>query len=236
MQPGTAVVVVAGICCGAAFAGWRLPEAGFFLRMLAAARSAGADSSSAPVISPAEGWPSPAWVRAAAVAAAAGAAAGALTTGVRRHFLENVWLVPWAAMAALLAAVDLSERVVPTAAARAASVATLVLAVSCCAGSGDWSPVPRALGCAAVVWALLAAWSVLSPCTLGFGDARVAFLVALGAGAISPARALAALAGAHFAAGLWSKLRTCLGHWREGAALGPFLAVAGIAVVVAGGS
>lgn len=242
MRPEVGVVVVAAICTSAGALGWRLAESKVFTRMLAAARGAargaGDGPSSAAAILPGRGSASLGWVRAAVVAGTTGAVAGALTTGPGRHFFEAAWLVPWAAMVALVATTDLLERVVPTPAVRAASAVTVGLIALGCATSGDWLPLLRGLGSSAVVWVLLASWSLLSPRTLGFGDVRAAFLVALGAGAVSPAATLAGLAGAHLGAAAWSRFRARLGgrRWEEGVALGPFLALAGIVVVVASAS
>ena len=152
-------------------------------------------------------------------------------------FWEGTWLVPWAIMVTALAAVDAWERVVPTPAVRSASTATFVLLTVACAVRGDWAVLARSAGCAMAVWAFLAIWALALPRSLGFGDVRMAFLVALGAGAVSPAGALGALACAPLAAGIWGKLqqnRHSAGENEAGVALGPFLAAAGLAVAVAG--
>jgi len=140
-------------------------------------------------------------------------------------FWEGTWLVPWAIMVTALAAV------------RSASTATFVLLTVACAVRGDWAVLARSAGCAMAVWAFLAIWALALPRSLGFGDVRMAFLVALGAGAVSPAGALGALACAPLAAGIWGKLqqnRHSAGENEAGVALGPFLAAAGLAVAVAG--
>ncbi len=75
----------------------------------------------------------------------------------------------------------------------------------------------------------------VQPNSLGLGDARLAFLVALGVGAVSAAGCAVALTSAPAMAAAISIFR-----WRyrrtdrsTPVALGPYLAIAGIAVVVA---
>lgn len=233
MGPALTALLLAGIFSGAAFTGWRVPESRLFMRMLANAHSATVGSYSAGAVSSHAPALSPACLRAGVVALAAGGVAGALVIGAHKPLLEEAWLVPWAGAAALFGAVDLSERVVPTPAARAASAGTVALIVLNCAVSGDWPALGRALGCGALVWCLLAAWSVLSPRALGFGDARAALFVSLGAGAVSPPGILAGLAGAHLAAGICCRLQP-KDRRGQGVPLVPFLALAGLAVVVAG--
>jgi leader peptidase (prepilin peptidase) / N-methyltransferase len=159
-----------------------------------------------------------------------------LATAGGHAFWEGAWLVPWATMVGALALVDARERVVPTPAVRLATASVLALLAAACAVRHDWAVLARGAGCATAVWVFLATWALLAPKALGFGDVRMAFLVGLGAGAVSAAGALAGLACAPLGAGLWGKLpmRRSGGRYEEGVALGPFLALAGIAVAVAG--
>ena len=163
-----------------------------------------------------------------------------------------VWLIPWAVMASLLALVDFAKGVIPTPAARSATVITVVLLVAACRQTGHWGQIWRGGACAAVAWAVFAAWAVISPRSLGFGDARMVCLVALGAGAVSPAGTFVAVSCSLMAGASWGKMRPRMvggrllakHSWRAGSlaaeevgeqkavALGPLLALSGIAVAV----
>jgi hypothetical protein len=164
----------------------------------------------------------------------------------------TVWLIPWAVMASLLALVDFAKGVIPTPAARSATVITVVLLVAACRQTGHWGQIWRGGACAAVAWAVFAAWAVISPRSLGFGDARMVCLVALGAGAVSPAGTFVAVSCSLMAGASWGKMRPRMvggrllakHSWRAGSlaaeevgeqkavALGPLLALSGIVVAV----
>ena len=160
------------------------------------------------------------------------------------------WVAPWAVMVALLGLVDLVERVVPTLLVRAAIGMTTVLAALVCSLTGEWGPLMRGGALAVGTWVVFATWAVLAPGSLGFGDARMACLVALGAGAASPAGTVAALACSVLTAGAWGRWRDRArwrerGRWREwgrpalvggrrAVALGPLLALSGLAVAATG--
>lgn len=163
-----------------------------------------------------------------------------------------VWLISWAVMASLLALVDFAKGVIPTAAARSATVITAVLLVTACGQTGHWGQIWRGAACAAVAWGVFATWAVISPRSLGFGDVRMVCLVALGAGAVSPAGTFVAVSCSLMAAASWGKVRPRVVRcqlpakqsWRavssavegvggqKAVALGPLLALSGIAVAV----
>ncbi len=163
-----------------------------------------------------------------------------------------VWLIPWAVMVTFLGLVDFAKGVIPTPAARSATVITAVLLLAGCAQTGHWGQIWRGAACAAVAWAVFAAWAVISPRSLGFGDVRMVCLVALGAGAVSPAGTFVAVSCSLMAGASWGKARPRLVRGRSPAkppwgaaslaaegvsaqkavALGPLLALSGIAVAV----
>lgn len=164
-----------------------------------------------------------------------------------------MWLVPWAVMAAWLGLVDFAERVVPTAAVRGATTLSVVLVATASALSGQWGFLVRGASCAALAWSSFALWAAISPKSLGFGDARMVCLVALGAGAVSPAGTFVAVSCSLLVAACWGKLRSGLPQrpWlnkaslltrrarglpseQKAVALGPLLALSGIGVVVSG--
>jgi hypothetical protein len=102
--------------------------------------------------------------------------------------------------------------------------------------TSKWHYLCNGLLCAITALLAFGVWTLLQPRTLALGDARLASLVALGAGALSPVACVVALACAPaVAAGLSIFLRKYKRTDRSTPmALGPFLALAGIVVVVAG--
>jgi leader peptidase (prepilin peptidase)/N-methyltransferase len=147
---------------------------------------------------------------------------------------EVAGLVVWASALAVLGLVDSRHFVVPTALVRLSALATGGFLLGAGGLSGDWQCVVGGVGCALVAGGLFAVWAVAKPQGLGFGDVRMACLVALGAGAICPAGAAVALSCAPLVAGVLSRHRANTGA--RGAApvpLGPLLAVGGIVAVVA---
>jgi leader peptidase (prepilin peptidase)/N-methyltransferase len=144
-------------------------------------------------------------------------------------------LAVWGVALAILALIDHESLVVPTKLVRAAVLAAMALLALGSLGTGDWRYLWQGAACAAVAGGCFGAWSALNPRGLGFGDARMALLVALGAGALSPPGSLAALACSPLAAGLVGRhrFRNDPGTGQVAVALGPFLAIGGLAVVVA---
>jgi hypothetical protein len=143
-------------------------------------------------------------------------------------------VVTWAFGLALLALVDGERMLLPSKLLHICALATVSLVLAGCAATGEWRYFWRGALCAVIAGFVFAAWSLLRPMGLGFGDVRMAVLVAFGAGMCSPAGAFVALACAPLVAGAFSN---CRGRTGETAmprpvALGPFLAVGGIAVVV----
>jgi leader peptidase (prepilin peptidase) / N-methyltransferase len=173
----------------------------------------------------------------AATGVAAGAVAGALILGGGRRTgpFEVAALAAWACGLAVLALIDSQELVLPTVVVRAAIVATGCPLLAASVRAGNWRYFLWGAGCAVAATAVFGLWALIKPQGLGFGDVRVAGLVALGAGALSPANTLVALSVAPLAAGVGA--RYCAR--RAGSAqpvavpLAPFLAIGGILAVVA---
>ena len=235
------IILAAGVSGVAAIVSWWAPGSRLLAGAVALARAGTKNGLVLPVST---------WARRRVVWAVAGAAAAAVVTaplvlagGLHgssgpTRLAEWGWVVPWAVMVALLGLVDLAERVVPTLLVRAATGTTAVLAALVCSLTGDWGPLVRGGACALASWAVFATWAVLAPGSLGFGDARMACLVALGAGAASPAGTVVALACSVMTAGAWGRLREGarpgLVRGRRPVALGPLLALSGLAVAVTG--
>jgi len=141
----------------------------------------------------------------------------------------------WAFGLALLALVDREKLLLPSRLIYSCAVATVTLVVAGCAATGEWRFLWQGALCAVMAGFVFAAWSLLRPEDLGFGDVRMAVLVAFGAGMCSPPAALVALACAPLLAGAVSNLLGRSGKTGQPrpVALGPFLAAGGIAVVMA---
>jgi leader peptidase (prepilin peptidase) / N-methyltransferase len=167
--------------------------------------------------------------------AAAAAAVAALFFGR----LGPLWMVPflgvWACGLALLALVDRETLFIPRQLVHVCACTAIGLLVANSAAAGDWDYVTRSFLCALAAVAAFGAWALLRPASLGLGDARMAGLVALGTGAVSPAACIVALTCAPFLAACISsrRLRRRSGEGNKTIALGPFLALAGIVAVVA---
>lgn len=164
-------------------------------------------------------------------------------------------LVGWACALSVLGLIDSHRFVLPTSLLRVATLTTATLLLGASGASGHWQPVISAVGAFMVAGIAYGAWSLLHPEGLGFGDVRMACLVALGLGACSLPVALVALSTAPLGAGVAARLapgrywshnqndflatgQPALGRRAGKPAvaipLGPFLAFAGIVGVVAG--
>jgi leader peptidase (prepilin peptidase)/N-methyltransferase len=144
-------------------------------------------------------------------------------------------LALWAGALAILALIDHESLVVPTKLVRPAIVVAGSLLASGALSTGDWRYLWQGAACAGMAAGSFGAWAAVNPRGLGFGDARMASLVALGSGALSPPGSLVALACSALAAGLAGRrpARHVPGAERRAVALGPFLAVGGLVVVIA---
>jgi hypothetical protein len=171
---------------------------------------------------------------------AAGTGAGAITVEIlvmrhgRAQPLVLAGLIGWACALCVLGLIDAEEFVLPTPIVRFATVMTFVALVAAATVSGNWRHLFSALLTVVGAGSAYGAWAWAKPQGLGFGDVRMACLVALGVGACSMASALVALSCAPLAAGLVAKYAGRRAAARPVAVpLGPFLAVAGVVGVVA---
>jgi hypothetical protein len=174
-------------------------------------------------------WPAITTTTAASVAAA-------LTLGRK----GSLWLLPalviWANGLALLALIDQETLLLPSKLIHLCAAVVVCLLLVDGVATSNWRYLEEGLVCGSAALAVFGLWALWQPGRLGFGDARLASLVALGAGAFSPAGCVVALACAPAAAAAISTLRRNYGGLppKAPAALGPFLALAGITAVVAG--
>lgn len=140
-------------------------------------------------------------------------------------------LAVWSTGLGVLALIDASWQRVPTRLVRAVGAITVAALLIGGASSGNWSYLLKALLCTVVVTGVFYAWAARCPASLGRGDVRFAGLVALGAGAVDPPACMAALATGVLACAVASRFGLPGGP--SAVALGPFLAIAGFACVVA---
>jgi leader peptidase (prepilin peptidase) / N-methyltransferase len=170
-----------------------------------------------------------AWVRAHVVAVAASAALGALVlarVGVGAAGILGAALV---VTLVVLAAIDVERRVLPNRIVLSATAATLALALAL-----DPSSVPLRLLAAFGAAALFLLPSLLRPGAFGMGDVKLAFLLGAALGHdIVDAVAIGVLAAAGAAAVYVA--RSGRGALTRTMAFGPFLALGGIATILASG-
>ena len=121
--------------------------------------------------------------------------------------LALVPLVAWSGGVSVLALIDAYHLVLPTPIVRVAILGTGALLATTNILSGVPHDLLCAVGAMAAAGTIYGAWSLIRPCALGFGDVRMACLIALGAGACSPSAAMVALSCAPFAAGVGGKFR-----------------------------
>ena len=145
-----------------------------------------------------------------------------------------VSIVIWAFGLTLLALIDREKLVLPTKLVHICALATVSLVLAGCATTGEWRFCWQGALCAVIAGTVFAFWALLRPVGLGFGDVRMAALVAFGAGMFSPAGCFVALACAPLLAGAVAHFtgKTTKMGLPSPIALGPFLAIGGIAVVV----
>jgi leader peptidase (prepilin peptidase)/N-methyltransferase len=133
-------------------------------------------------------------------------------------------LALWAGGFCLLGFIDAKRMLVPTPLVRAVAFATAPGLVAVGLARGNWGPAVSGLvvaGLAALVYGSVA---FKFPGKLGFGDVRLASLLGLGLGAVSPEAAVTALVVGPLVAGLYSRRRNGL----AAVPLGPFLAAAAL--------
>jgi leader peptidase (prepilin peptidase)/N-methyltransferase len=133
-------------------------------------------------------------------------------------------LSTWAGGLCALGFVDAKKMLVPRPLARAVASATGSGLVAVGLVRGDWEALVSGLLVACLAVAVYGSVALKFPAKLGFGDVRVASLVGLGLGAISPEAAVTALAVAPLVGALFARCR----RGQPGVPLGAFLAVAAV--------
>lgn len=168
------------------------------------------------------------WPKAPVVLAAAAAVGWRLGWG-----WATPAMVAWAAGLAWLAARDVEVMVLPTRVVYATLAATALGLGSAALAEAQLGRLGLAAGCGVALEGLFALWAVGRPGSLGFGDVRLAGLIGLGAGWLSPGVAVLVLMVGMSVAGLVGLvgLATRRMSFGDRLPLGAFLA--GAAVVVA---
>lgn len=144
-------------------------------------------------------------------------------------------MVVWAAGLAWLAACDVEVMVVPTRVVYVTLVVTALGLGSAALAGGQWGRLGLAAGCGVALEGSFALWALGRPGSLGFGDVRLAGLIALGAGWLSPGVAVLVVVAGMAVAGLVGLVGLALRRLTLGdrLPLGAFLAGAAIVVVAA---
>jgi leader peptidase (prepilin peptidase)/N-methyltransferase len=141
-------------------------------------------------------------------------------------------LATWAGGLCALGFVDAKKMLVPRPLARTVASVTASGLVAVGLVRGDWEAPVSGFVVAGLAVAVYGSVALKFPAKLGFGDVRVAGLVGLGLGAISPEAAVTALAVAPLLGGLLARCR----RGQPGAPLGAFLAVAAVVGAVGAGA
>lgn len=144
-------------------------------------------------------------------------------------------MVAWVAGLGWLAARDVEAMVLPTRVIYATLAATaLGLGFAALAGA-QWGRFGLAAGCGAALEGLFALWALGWPGSLGFGDVRLAGLIGLGAGWLSPGVAVLVLVVGMALAGSVGLVGLALRRMSVGdrLPLGAFLAAAAVVVAAA---
>lgn len=165
---------------------------------------------------------------------AAASVTAALLFGRATPTLMVTYLVVWACGVVLLALTDRETLLLPRQLMHVCAFVTGGVLIADAAATRDWDYLGRSALSSLVTCVIFGAWAFAQPNRLGLGDARMAGFVALGAGSLSPADCVAALACAPLIAASLSTLRWKYKRIDRSApvALGPFLALAGIVAVV----
>ena len=161
--------------------------------------------------------------------------AATIAVGGRGPLWMLPFLVAWASGLVAMALVDRETLVLPSKLIYPYALVISYLLTTEAVADNKWRSLERGSVCALVALAFFGFWAFAQPNSLGLGDARLASLVALGVGSISAAGCAAALTSAPaMAAGVsifrWRYRRT---DRATPVALAPYMAIAGIAVVVA---
>jgi leader peptidase (prepilin peptidase)/N-methyltransferase len=161
-----------------------------------------------------------------------------MRTSFGPEVLGTAAFAAWAAGVAVLGVLDRSKLLLPTRLVHLTALAGGTLLAAGSALADDWHYLWRGIGCALAATTALGPYALLRPEKLGFGDVRMAALVSAGVGALSPPACFVAISTACFVAALFRRVLIVTGRAaRDTAApLGFFLAISGIAAVVASAS
>ena len=165
---------------------------------------------------------------------AAASVTAALLFGRAAPTLMVTYLVVWACGVVLLALIDRETLLLPRELLHVCAYVTGGVLIADAAATRDWGYLGRSGLSALVACLIFGVWAFAQPNSLGLGDARMAGLVALGAGSLSPAGCAVALACAPLVAASISVWRWKYKRVQRSTpvALGPILAVAGLVAVV----
>lgn len=153
---------------------------------------------------------------------------------------------PWAVAAYLylaaagvaLAVIDGEVKRLPDVIVLPSYVVVALLLTVAAAGAGDWGPLVRAAGGAAVTFAFYLALALVQPAAMGFGDVKLAGVLGALMGYLSWSALVVATFGAFLLGAVVGVLliATSRGGRKTALAFGPFMITAALATVLAGGS
>jgi leader peptidase (prepilin peptidase) / N-methyltransferase len=138
----------------------------------------------------------------------------------------------WACGVSVLGLLDIRSYILPTVLVGATAATSGFLMILAGAISGHWGHFAQGLASALVVTIGFALWAIIGKRSVGFGDVRMAALVAFGAGSVNPGASLVAVACAVLAAGVAGLTISKARRPRVPVPLGPFLAAAAAISVV----
>ena len=143
-----------------------------------------------------------------------------------------VGMVLWSTGTAWLAMLDLKSNKIPRGHLTAVGWGTLACLLAASLSMGYWGHLVTGVICALLTMTAAAIWYARCPGAIGFGDVRLAGVVALGSGSINPAWSITAVICAIFASGAASKASSLANGRPLSAPLGPFLVAGGVTSVV----
>lgn len=186
---------------------------------------------------PACGGRRPLATRPVALGVAAGAVLGAEAARLGPAPVLPAFLVLGLALV-VLSAVDLERMIIPNRVLYPATAAVALLLAVGSAADGRWAPLGWAAACGAASFAAFGLVHLVSPRGMGFGDVRLAGLVGMATGWLSPGRAFVTFLAAFVLGSIVGVVVMVLSGQgrRTRLPFGPFLAAGAVLSVLAGGS
>lgn len=162
------------------------------------------------------------------------AVAGALVGGSLGWATVLLVWVPLLPLLVGLALIDRRTRLLPTAVINPATVAVAVLLAVCWWIDGDTDAIVRAGACFVIGYLVFAAIWFVSPRSMGYGDVRLAGLIAPALGYLGWVEFVVGGYAGFLIGGVWGVAHLVSGRSGTAFAFGPFLVAGAVCGVVAG--